>query len=208
MGSAIPMAGLDLTQLPEGVLVMINESGSPIPFYAARHNYESGLNGEGRTLMVRKDLCPAMAWNTGGTDYRSSSIDTWLNNSYKAILDAHVQEAVETTTFRLRTSTTSYSTLSRSCFLLSAAEYGLGYEDGTKLDIASNIAIAQLNGAAAYHWTRTMLNASSVIGVSLDGKGWTIGAAEKYPGVRPAFTLPASTKVSVEPNADGSYTLL
>lgn len=40
-------SGLPLSDLPEGSLVAINERGSPVLFYLAKHDYESGLNGAG-----------------------------------------------------------------------------------------------------------------------------------------------------------------
>ena len=42
-------SGLPLSYLPEGSRVAINESGSPVLLDLAKHDYESGLNGAGRT---------------------------------------------------------------------------------------------------------------------------------------------------------------
>lgn len=41
-----------LGQVSEGTIVKINENGSPVDFYVAKQNYESGLNGAGRTLVI------------------------------------------------------------------------------------------------------------------------------------------------------------
>ena len=47
--------GIPLNTITPGAILYLNESGSPVPFYIAKHDYESGLNGDGRTLVVRKD---------------------------------------------------------------------------------------------------------------------------------------------------------
>ena len=48
-------APVRLSDMEEGALVKLKESGSPVEFYVAKHDYESELNGSGRTLLVRKD---------------------------------------------------------------------------------------------------------------------------------------------------------
>lgn len=53
--------GTPLSDIPEGTLVKINESGSPVEFYVAKHDYETGLNGAGRTLLVRRYCYDNMA---------------------------------------------------------------------------------------------------------------------------------------------------
>ena len=56
MGYDVPFVGsIPFSELTTGTILYINESGSPVPFYVAKHDYESGLNGAGRTLGVRKD---------------------------------------------------------------------------------------------------------------------------------------------------------
>lgn len=34
-------SGIPLSSMPEGSIVKINENGSPVDFYVAKHNYES-----------------------------------------------------------------------------------------------------------------------------------------------------------------------
>ena len=46
---------INLGDMELGTLVKLNENGTPAEFYVACHNYEAGLNGNGRTLVVRKD---------------------------------------------------------------------------------------------------------------------------------------------------------
>lgn len=42
-------SGKPLSQYAEGAIIKINEGGKPAEFYVAKHNYESSLNGNGRT---------------------------------------------------------------------------------------------------------------------------------------------------------------
>lgn len=208
-------SGLPLSSLPHGALVRINENSSPVPFYLAKHDYESGLNGSGRTLMVRKDSYGKQAWHRSAsfTKYANSAMNTHLTTTYFALLDSAVQSAIGTTKFYYTSSadTTSVGTLSRSVFLLSATEFG-GVDtsptgmytfnvEGSTLPIASLLAVD-------YQWTRSpRTGASQPIYVTVGGKVGSNGS-QSAQNHRPAFTLPSTLLVDPEPNADGSYTLL
>ena len=52
--SAVGPSGIPLSDYEEGALIKLNEGGSPVEFYVSKHDYESGLNGAERTLVVRK----------------------------------------------------------------------------------------------------------------------------------------------------------
>lgn len=55
-----------------------------VDFYVVKHNYESGLNGAGRTLLVRKDCYNDQRYSGSyANNYAKSAIDSWLNNDYK-----------------------------------------------------------------------------------------------------------------------------
>lgn len=58
------MATTTLDNTSVGSVVKLKEDGVLVDFYVAKHDYESGLNGVGRTLLVRKDYPP---WN--GMEY-------------------------------------------------------------------------------------------------------------------------------------------
>ena len=200
-----PVKGLALSSLAEGSIVYLNENGSPVEFYVAKHDYESALNGAGRTLLVRKDLYGLMAWNTaGGNAYASCSMDEWFNGDYKALLDAAVQSAISETMFYYTPSSTdtTVTTLSRSVFALSLAEYGFTTDEGTRntegsaLSMGSSLCNAYLDGTQTPHWSRT----PGFGGTSFVGKVWRVasstGAAIWNPSAattnaaRPCFTLP------------------
>lgn len=58
------MANVQLGSKALGSIVKLKENGIPVTFYVACHNYESGLNGVGRTLVVRKEGCAARKWHS------------------------------------------------------------------------------------------------------------------------------------------------
>ena len=76
-------SGLPLSDLPEGFLVAKNESGSPVLFYLAKNDYESGLNGAGRTLFVRKDCYDERKWNSNNANFTLPS-DATVNPTQNA----------------------------------------------------------------------------------------------------------------------------
>lgn len=69
--------GKPFSELTEGDIVKLKENGTLVDFYVAKHDYESGLNGAGRTLVVRKDTyddrASAMVEDNGDGTYTLSS---------------------------------------------------------------------------------------------------------------------------------------
>lgn len=116
-----------LGQVAEGQLVKLNESGKPVEFYVAKQNYESGLNGPGRTLLVRKNAYGKQQWNsTSLNTWSSSTLLSWLNNTYKSFLDSWVQNLIGSTTYYYTPGNGDWNVTSKSdsVFILSAAELG------------------------------------------------------------------------------------
>ena len=209
--------GLPLSSLAEGSLVKLNENGSGVNFYLAKHDYESGLNGTGRELVVRKDCYDKRLWASNNVNaYATSTIDSWLNNDYKSLLDSSIQEMIGTTTFYYTpgNGNKTVTTLARSVFLLSLTEYGLTGSwyntEGSALSTASIIRLAYLNGSAVTHYTRSpsTYNTTNVYWVYSDGASNNSGYATDQYGSRPVFTLPYDAMVNPTPNSDGSYTLI
>lgn len=217
--------GLPLSSLAEGALVKINENGSGVNFYLAKHDYESGLNGAGRSLVVRKDCHSVSAWNSAGVNtYANSTMDSLLNGTYKATLDSKVQDLIATTKFYYTpgNGNNTVTTLSRAVFCPSRTEFGLSTityanDEGSALPIATQLVIGYFNGTATRQWTRTpWLNgtayASLIESSGLSNSGTNVKnsnsplSGDYYS--RPCFTLPAKATVNPEPNADGSYTLI
>lgn len=195
-----------LGELAEGTLVKMNESGAPVEFYVAKHDYESGLNGAGRTLVVRKDCYNNRRW--GGlnlADYDESSIDAWLNEEYKIVLDSWVQSLIGTTAFYCDLGNKG-DTLERSVFLLSVTELGeTGSEvnvEGSALPIASILQICSQNGSASTQWTRTQMNATTAWSLSKAGSTQST-LKNQSRGARPVFTLPSTVLVDENMNVIG-----
>ena len=195
--------GTPLSAYAEGDIVYINESGSPVEFYVAKHDYESSLNGAGRTLVVRKDVYDQRSWNSYNLNtWASCSMRSWLNSTYKALLDADIQEAIGTTTYRYTPGNgdKTVSTRSDAVFLLSLTELGQSYTyanvEGSVLPIAFILQIAYQGGSATAQWTRSPRTnfAARACYLLANGNVGSNNCMGTY-GSRPAFTLPSSTIV-------------
>lgn len=204
--------GIPLNTITPGAILYLNESGSPVPFYIAKHDYESVLNGAGRTLVVRKDCYDMRRYSSNNNAYANSSLDPWLCNTYLKLLDADIQAAIGTTKFYYSpgNGNTTVTTLQRAVFQLSLTELGKSASDanteGSALPIASTLQIAYRNGSAVVQWTRTPHAnlISRVFCLVTNGSVSSLYYYDSY-GSRPAFTLPATTAVIANP--DGTYTL-
>ena len=202
-----------LSSLTEGSLVSVLEDGKLTPFYVAKHNYEADLNGEGRTLLVRKDIHSNRQWDAdGGKDYGTSDISAWLNADYKNSLSATVKSQIGFTEFRcaVGNGSTALTAFSRSVFLLSFAELNFtnsgGATEGTPLTIANALKVSYLNGVASTYWLRSPHVNIGAFYISAGG-GLDAGATTASHGVRPCFTLPDTMALNTEPYADGSWGL-
>ena len=215
------MATTTLGNKSVGSIVKLKENGVLVDFYVAKHDYENGLNGSGRTLVVRKDCYDTRQWHTSNVNaYATSAIDTWLNSTYKNLLDADIRGVIGTTKIKYTpgNGNTTVGTLERAIFLLSVTELGRSTSyantEGTALSIASSLQIAYLNGAAVVQWTRSPGTNSTYYAYCLSASG-SVGSDRCYStyGSRPAFTLPStlsvsddgSVSVNTAPTISGSY---
>lgn len=200
---------VSLSSKSEGTLIRINENGSPQLFYLAQHNYQSDLNGTGRTLMVRKNIYSLGAFDSGRSNkYSGSDIDTTLANTYKSKLSSKVQSMIGSTKFPCNN-----ETLTRSVFALSMTEFS--YADitapieGDPVPIYETLRVAYYEGQSRDQWTRTKSTvASNYVYTILTTGSFTTRTASAYLGIRPAFTLPADATLNPVANSDGSYTLI
>ena len=207
-------SGVPLSEITTGTILYINESGTPVPFYVAKHDYESGLNGAGRTLVVRKDCYTMGSLGYSSNAYANGALDDWLNNTYINLLSSALRTAIGTTKFYYTpgNGNTTVTTLQRAVFQLSLTELGktesYANTEGSALPIASTLKIAYRNGSAVVQWTRTPHNYGTNYGYALKTNGEVetdyIYYTYSY-GYRPAFTLPATT--NVQDNGDGTYSL-
>ena len=198
------MAITKLGNKATGSIIKIKENGTLVDFYVAKHDYESGLNGTGRTLVVRKDCFDTRQWHTSNVNaYASSAIDAWLNGTYKAMLDADIRGVLGTTKFYYTpgNGTTSVTTLQRAVFLLSVTELGktasYANTEGSALPIASTLQIAYKDGSAVVQWTRSpyTINTSYAFYLNTNGNVY-YNFCSNTRGSRPAFTLPSNLSVS------------
>lgn len=215
------MATTTLGNKSVGSIVKLKENGVLVDFYVAKHDYENGLNGSGRTLVVRKDCYDTRQWHTSNVNaYATSAIDTWLNSTYKNLLDADIRGVIGTTKIKYTPGNgdTTVGTLERAIFLLSVTELGRSASyantEGTALSIASSLQIAYLNGSAVVQWTRSPYTSSTHSAYCLSTNG-VVNGNYCYGtfGSRPAFTLPStlsvsddgSVSVNTAPTISGSY---
>lgn len=197
------MANAKLGSKAVGSIIKIKESGSPVEFIVCKHDYESELNGSGRTLVVRKDCYDNRQWHSSNVNtYATSAIDSWLNSTYKNLLDTDIRGVIGTTKIKYTPGKgdNTVGTLERAIFLLSLTELGkapsYANKEGTALSIASSLQIAYLAGSAAAQWTRSPFRNSRDYACHLNSNGNVDASycASSY-GSRPAFTLSSDALV-------------
>lgn len=217
------MATTTLGSKAVGSIIKLKENGVLVDFYVAKQDYESGLNGSGRVLVVRKDCYDTRVWHSSNVNaYATCSLDTWFNSTYKKLLDADIQTAMGTTKFYYTpgNGNTTKTTLERAVFALSLTELGYTHTyanaEGTALSIASTLQIAYLNGSAVTQWTRSPYTHGTTVAWCLSSNGdYYYNYCTSTFGSRPAFTLPSSLYVSDDgsvstntaPSAPGSITV-
>ncbi len=203
----LPSSGISgtlLSDLTEGSIVLIPENGVNAEFYIAKHDYESGLNGAGRTLLLRRDTYGSSVFGSTNT-YANSTVNSILNNEYKALFTSEIQDLIGETKFYYTPGDADYNvtTLSRSVFLLSATEFGApenetiynGYRtEGTALPTAS-IIIYDSTPTIVMQYTRTPMYTTGssryIIVLNTNGEFPSFYYNQSVP-YRPAFTLPSN----------------
>lgn len=155
--------------------VYLMEDGTKVKFYALCPNYESGLNGKGRTLFCRESPATSGTHTTSKrSDYRvdSNDEDTWYKNTYVNKFSDEVRNLIGTTKYvgmyfytyqyslnDFRT-TSSSKTYESRFFPISAAELAISYHaDGSALSSAARHRIASIRTSYGNGlWTRTPTN--------------------------------------------------
>ena len=200
------MATTTLGNKPTGSIIKLKENGTLVDFYVAKHDYESSLNGTGRTLVVRKDTYDDRAWDSGNVNaYASSDLDSWFNSTYKNMLDADIRSLIGTTKIRYTPGNGNWTvgTLERAIFALSLTELGQSHSyantEGSALPIASTLRIAYRNGSATTQWTRSPSTSFTGNAWWLYSEGIINGLSCYYSGgSRPAFLISSSLTVEAE----------
>lgn len=199
--SAMPRAGTPLSELAEGTIIKINENGSPVEFYLAKHNYEPGLNGEGRELVVRKDMYDNRVWNSSiGATWNTCDLRTWMNSNYKGMFDSSVQSLMGTTRYYFtvwRFTDWIVTNGADSVFSLSSAELS-DITTSIKME-GSLLPTADILKVGVVQWTRTI---DTTMRYTSDGAIYYITDGSRRGenmthsnGARPCFTLPSTALV-------------
>ena len=211
---ATPVAGTPLSQLTEGTIIKINENGTPVEFYLAKHSYEPDLNGAGRELLVRKIPDLSYNWNdTAWNAYNGSSISDWCMGTYRSRLSTKVQSLISGTKFRVTngagntnvgspSGNTEVTTMQADVFILSLAELGMTADianvEGSTLPTAALLRQLDPSGLTpSGQWTRTNRRYQNW-GAYMATTFSLIPSEERVTSthpVRPCFTLPDSTLV-------------
>lgn len=153
--------------------VYLMEGSSKVKFYALSHNYESGLNGKGRTLFCRESPAGSGTHTTSAKEnYRvnSNNEDAWYKNTYVNKFSGEVRKLIGMTKYIGQYVHITYTqtgnpskavldgdTYESSFFPLSTAEVGgSNFSDGSALSSAAISRLANIltrygNGI----WTRS-----------------------------------------------------
>lgn len=187
-----------LNDLPIGAEFALYENGTLVPFIKINDNYKD----TGRTLVVRKSSYMASPLQEGSVGYYDGCmIDVRLNQEYINMLDDATRAVLTNVDIDVVTFS-GMSTISRKIFLLSKTEYNFS---GSPVEgaiqyyfINPGRRVANFDGIAYEHWTRTVIFSSEVVhyvtNTGVLGSGHPI---EFTAGVRPAFTLPGTFNVVV-----------
>lgn len=154
--------------------VCLMEGSTKVKFYVLAHNYESGLNGKGRTLFCRESPAGSGTHTTSAKeDYRvySNNEDAWYKNTYVNKFSGEVRKLIGMTKYIGQYVHMTYSpsgdptgnakicseTYESSFFPLSTAEVALrAFADGSAL---SSAAISRIGSIRTRYgsgiWTRS-----------------------------------------------------
>lgn len=200
--------------------VYLMEGSTKVKFYVLAHNYESGLNGKGRTLFCRESLATKgpwssvgeygrrvdIAWGTTDTGY-ICSIYNWLTTTYFYKFDAGVKGWMGETRYLSHGSTfaTSIFTLSESesVYNLSPRPEGALLSDEARkrlenifTDLGTNIWTRTLSHTVSYHHSSSDSEyyydgvALSDVSKNYWGRFSTTYGHTQNWGYLPCFTLP------------------
>lgn len=191
---------VSMANVTEGQIVNIPRGGVMVPHYVGKLEYESGLNGAGRRLLVPVECYDNRAWDAGSVNtWTDSDLLEWENGDYKALFPSEIQTAMGTTTYYFTpgNGNNTVTTRSDAVFSLSATELGLSQTwfnvEGSALPIVNTLKIAYLNGNANTQWTRTPNTSAVTHAIFLNTSGSVGNGACNYSaGARPCFTLPST----------------
>lgn len=214
------MAYVALSSKAIGSTIKLKVNGSAKDFIVVHQGkpssvYDDSCSG---TWLLMKDIYENRQWHSSDTnDYANSTIHSYLNSTFLAMLDSNIQKAIKQVKLPYRkgsgTSTTVTSGsngLPAKIFLLSATEMSfnfsympsgegaeLAYFKGCADNSSDSKRVAYLNGSAAYWWLRSPNCNYSGGALYVDSNGdWSNGSCSLSYGIRPALILPSTLLVS------------
>ena len=214
------MAYVTLSSKAIGSTIKLKVNGSAKDFIVVHQGkpssvYDDSCSG---TWLLMKDIYENRQWHSSDTnDYANSTIHSYLNSTFLAMLDSNIQKAIKQVKLPYRkgsgTSTTVTSGsngLPAKIFLLSATEMSfnfsympsgegaeLAYFKGCADNSSDSKRVAYLNGSAAGWWLRSpgCYDSVSALCVYSNGGWGSSGCSNSY-GIRPALILPSTLLVS------------
>lgn len=214
------MAYVALSSKAIGSTIKLKVNGSAKDFIVVHQGkpssvYDDSCSG---TWLLMKDIYENRQWHSSDTnDYANSTIHSYLNSTFLAMLDSNIQKAIKQVKLPYRkgsgTSTTVTSGsngLPAKIFLLSATEMSfnfsympsgegaeLAYFKGCADNSSDSKRVAYLNGSAAGWWLRSPSCSGSSVALCVgSGGGWGYGYCSDSLGIRPALILPSTLLVS------------
>lgn len=214
------MAYVTLSSKAIGSTIKLKVNGSAKDFIVVHQGkpssvYDDSCSG---TWLLMKDIYENRQWHSSDTnDYANSTIHSYLNSTFLAMLDSNIQKAIKQVKLPYRkgsgTSTTVTSGsngLPAKIFLLSATEMSfnfsympsgegaeLAYFKGCADNSSDSKRVAYLNGSAAYWWLRSPYCYYSNRALYVDSNGgWYYNFCSSSFGIRPALILPSTLLVS------------
>lgn len=214
------MAYVALSSKAIGSTIKLKVNGSAKDFIVVHQGkpssvYDDSCSG---TWLLMKDIYENRQWHSSDTnDYANSTIHSYLNSTFLAMLDSNIQKAIKQVKLPYRkgsgTSTTVTSGsngLPAKIFLLGATEMSfnfsympsgegaeLAYFKGCADNSSDSKRVAYLNGSAASWWLRSpgCSNFNFALYVSSNG-AWSNYYCSGSDGIRPALILPSTLLVS------------
>lgn len=214
------MAYVTLSSKAIGSTIKLKVNGSAKDFIVVHQGkpssvYDDSCSG---TWLLMKDIYENRQWHSSDTnDYANSTIHSYLNSTFLAMLDSNIQKAIKQVKLPYRkgsgTSTTVTSGsngLPAKIFLLSATEMSfnfsympsgegaeLAYFKGCADNSSDSKRVAYLNGSAASWWLRSPYCGNSRHALCVNSNGdWGYYFCANSLGIRPALILPSTLLVS------------
>lgn len=214
------MAYVTLSSKAIGSTIKLKVNGSAKDFIVVHQGkpssvYDDSCSG---TWLLMKDIYENRQWHSSDTnDYANSTIHSYLNSTFLAMLDSNIQKAIKQVKLPYRkgsgTSTTVTSGsngLPAKIFLLSATEMSfnfsympsgegaeLAYFKGCADNSSDSKRVAYLNGSAAGWWLRSPSCGYFGLALDVNSSGdWGGGYCSGSCGIRPALILPSTLLVS------------